>query len=193
MSFYGRFLTLVAVIVALCSLTVSAWCDFGLTSTFSCPSLGSPFNAFTCSSKGSTSGNTMFTSTCTTTVSPSSVFTCSGTLSGTSSDNVWLSSCTLPSHAFTCTGTLSGPNADILTTSCTSSGSPSGFTCTATLICPTSNYNFLSTSECESITSANTCNSNSNCTWCTSAAVGNSCVSKDDAASLPTSIFTCGP
>ncbi len=186
MPVFGRLLTLVVVVVALYSSAVSA----NIFSDMSCPSVAPPFNAFTCSSipSGNPAPNNVFTTTCTSKASPSSVFTCSGM--GVMGDNGWTSTCTLPTHTITCVGSYNYTS--IYTTTCTSSGSPSTFTCTGTTTGTNSNYNFLSTSECESATSANTCNSNSNCTWCTSAAVGNSCVSKDDAASLPTSIFTCG-
>ena len=45
-------------------------------------------------------------------------------------------------------------------------------------------------SACESITSESTCKSNS-CAWCTSGAVGASCMSSEDAAALPSSVFSC--
>jgi len=195
MPVFGRLLTLVVVVVALYSSAVSSQSiiPFPIISDMSCPSVGPPFNAFTCSSFGSAPGNpasSIFTTTCTSKASPSSVFTCSGTFG---SSGYWTSTCTLPTHTLTCDGSYAPDNAQLFTTTCTSAGSPSSFTCTGTTTATNSNYNFLSTSECDSATSASTCNSNSNCTWCTSAAVGNSCVSKDDAASLPTSIFTCGP
>jgi len=71
----------------------------------------------------------------------------------------------LPSSVFTCTSKLSSGNA----------------------------YHFLSTSKCESVTSESACNSSAeNCEWCTSGAVGASCMSSADAAGLPSSVFTCG-
>jgi ribonuclease T2 len=44
--------------------------------------------------------------------------------------------------------------------------------------------------NCEDITSQSTCLSKS-CAWCTSGAVGNTCLPKADAANLPSSVFTC--
>lgn len=45
-------------------------------------------------------------------------------------------------------------------------------------------------SSCEEITSQSDCTSSS-CSWCTSAAVGDSCMDPSDAASLPSAVFTC--
>lgn len=52
------------------------------------------------------------------------------------------------------------------------------------------NYHFLSTSDCEKVTSQKSCAAAA-CSWCESGAVGASCMSNEDAASLPSSVFTC--
>jgi hypothetical protein len=53
-------------------------------------------------------------------------------------------------------------------------------------------YYFLSTSSCEGYDSQSKCISNrSECSWCTSAAVGDSCMSTKDASVLPAAIFSC--
>ena len=52
------------------------------------------------------------------------------------------------------------------------------------------NYYFLSTTDCEKITDKNSC-SKASCSWCTSGAVGASCMTNEDAAALPSSVFTC--
>ena len=68
-------------------------------------------------------------------------------------------------------------------------GLPSSvFTCTTSVKNP---YYFLSTSDCEGITSDSTCTSNSDCAWCTSGAVGSSCMDATDAHGLPASVFSC--
>ena len=48
----------------------------------------------------------------------------------------------------------------------------------------------VSASDCDSITSQASCASAS-CAWCTSGAVGDSCVSPEDAAALPSAVFSC--
>jgi ribonuclease T2 len=48
----------------------------------------------------------------------------------------------------------------------------------------------LAQSPCESIKSESSCVSSS-CSWCVSGAVGASCMSNEDAAGLPSSVFTC--
>jgi len=55
----------------------------------------------------------------------------------------------------------------------------------------TASYHFMTTSSCEAETDADKCTSTSGCSWCDSAAVGSSCMSSDDAAALPSSVFTC--
>merc|ERR1711879_223535 len=35
------------------------------------------------------------------------------------------------------------------------------------------------------------CDADSSCTWCSSAAAGDNCYSKDDAATLPSAVFAC--
>ena len=51
-------------------------------------------------------------------------------------------------------------------------------------------YYFLSSSDCEKITDHSKCAAAA-CSWCESGAVGSSCMSNQDAASLPSSVFTC--
>ena len=45
--------------------------------------------------------------------------------------------------------------------------------------------------SCEAVKSQTDCLSDSTCSWCTSGAVGASCMDKVDADSLPSSVFTC--
>ena len=45
--------------------------------------------------------------------------------------------------------------------------------------------------DCEQNTSADACNADSKCSWCTSGAVADACNSKENAAKLPASIFAC--
>jgi len=51
-------------------------------------------------------------------------------------------------------------------------------------------YYFLSTTDCEKITDHTKC-ATAACSWCESGAVGASCMSNEDAAGLPSSVFTC--
>ena len=46
-------------------------------------------------------------------------------------------------------------------------------------------------SSCESLASDSKCLSDSACSWCTSAAVGDSCMDAEDAQGLPSAVFTC--
>jgi len=46
-------------------------------------------------------------------------------------------------------------------------------------------------SSCEDQTSSSNCLQTSNCSWCTSGAVGASCMDSSDASGLPASVFTC--
>ena len=48
----------------------------------------------------------------------------------------------------------------------------------------------VSAADCESITSKSSCTA-AKCSWCTSGAVGSSCMTNADAAGLPSSVFTC--
>ena len=48
----------------------------------------------------------------------------------------------------------------------------------------------VSATDCEAITSKSSCTA-SKCSWCTSGAVGSSCMTNADAAGLPSSVFTC--
>jgi GH25 family lysozyme M1 (1,4-beta-N-acetylmuramidase) len=89
--------------------------------------------------------------------------------------------------------------------SCMSSGDAAGlpaavFTCTdaslskklgVTAKPSADNYYFMSTGDCESISDESKCTSTSGCSFCSSAAVGDSCMSSDDAAGLPAAVFTC--
>jgi ribonuclease I len=45
-------------------------------------------------------------------------------------------------------------------------------------------------SSCDDITSKSDC-FGASCSWCTSGAVGDSCVSAEDAAALPAAVFSC--
>lgn len=55
-------------------------------------------------------------------------------------------------------------------------------------------YYFLSSNSCEGIKDSSSCVSSTSCEWCTSGAVGDSCMSTEDASALPSSVFTCsGP
>merc|ERR1711871_1476807 len=45
--------------------------------------------------------------------------------------------------------------------------------------------------SCESITSQDSCDKNSACTWCKAAAVPSKCYSKEDAKKLPPGVFAC--
>ena len=45
--------------------------------------------------------------------------------------------------------------------------------------------------DCSTIKAEDSCDSNSKCTWCVSAAVPSACYDKEDAAKLPGSIFSC--
>jgi len=49
----------------------------------------------------------------------------------------------------------------------------------------------FSASSCESMTNQSKCGADSTCAWCTSAAVGDSCMDAKDAAGLPAAVFTC--
>jgi len=49
---------------------------------------------------------------------------------------------------------------------------------------------FVAAADCEGLTSQSSCVS-SKCSWCTSGAVGASCMNPADAAGLPSSVFTC--
>jgi ribonuclease T2 len=46
-------------------------------------------------------------------------------------------------------------------------------------------------STCENLSSSSSCLKTSGCSWCSSGAVGESCMDSSDAAGLPASVFTC--
>ena len=49
----------------------------------------------------------------------------------------------------------------------------------------------VSDSACESVSDESSCDKDSTCTWCKSAAVKSRCYAKADAVNLPSAIFAC--
>ncbi len=149
---------------------------------------------------------------------PAAVFTCTdasvskklGVTAKPSTDNYYFmstSDCESVSDQKTCTSSsgCSWCDSAAVGSSCMSSDDAAGlpaavFTCTdasvskklgATAKPSADNYYFMSTGDCESISDESKCTSTSGCSFCSSAAVGDSCMSSDDAAGLPAAVFTC--